>query len=105
MRKTPDPTAEPKVSVVIPTFNCGEFIGEAIESVLSQTYPPFEVIVVDDGSTDDTQSIVGKYGDGVRYTRHPNRGSSCARNIGIGFAKGDYLAFLDADDRWEPRKL
>ncbi len=95
----------PKVSVIIPGYNYGHFLGEAIESVLAQTRPAHEIIVVDDGSTDDTPAVAHRYDGKVHYIRTPNGGVSRARNTGIAAATGDLLAFLDADDRWLPRKL
>ena len=96
---------EPLVSVIIPTYNCGKFIEQSIESVLNQTYKNIEIIVVDDGSTDDTQVKLLKYGKNINYIRKKNEGSSKARNIGMGCSKGEYLAFLDSDDLWHPGKL
>ncbi len=94
-----------KVSVVIPTYNYGQFIGEAIESVLVQTLPASEIIVVDDGSTDETEEVVSLFGDKVRYLRQENRGVSSARNNGTANSSGQFVAFLDADDIWESTKL
>ncbi len=93
------------VTAVIPTFNYGRFLGEAIESVLAQTYPALEIIVVDDGSTDDTAAVAAHYRDRIRYERTPNRGVSAARNFAVSIARGDLIALLDADDRWLPHKL
>lgn len=94
------------VSVVIPTYNYGRFIGEAIESVLAQTLKPDEVVVVDDGSTDDTQCVVSGFSDrGVRYIRQNNAGVCAARNVGAAESVGGLIAFLDADDTLEPTKL
>ena len=93
-----------KVSVIIPTYNYGEFIGGAIESVLSQTLAPLEVIVVDDGSNDDTEARIKPF-DQVRYIRKDRGGVSSARNEGVRQSRGDYVAFLDADDAWLPDKL
>ena len=93
------------VSVIIPTYNYGRFIGEAVESVLAQTYPISEIIVVDDGSTDDTETVVRKFGEKVRYIKQANGGVCSARNNGISNSKGDMIAFLDADDTWLPEKV
>jgi glycosyltransferase involved in cell wall biosynthesis len=95
----------PQISVVIPTFNCAEYLATAIDSVLAQTFRDLEVIVVDDGSTDETRSVVGAYGDRILYIRTENRGAASARNQGLQACSGEYLAFLDADDWWEPTKL
>jgi glycosyltransferase involved in cell wall biosynthesis len=88
----------PRVSVIIPAFNASPFISQAIESVLNQTYTDYELIVVNDGSTDNTASLVMKYGERLRYVYQENQGLSSARNTGIDRAEGDLLAFLDADD-------
>lgn len=94
-----------RVSVVIPTYNSGPLVTEAVESVLAQTRPADEVIVVDDGSTDDTAARLAAYGPRVRYITKENGGVSSARNRGVAEANGDAVAFLDADDVWHPRKL
>jgi glycosyltransferase involved in cell wall biosynthesis len=86
----------PKVSVVIPTYNRAHLIGETIQSVLDQTFHDFEVIVIDDGSTDNTHEIVSKFP--VEYFRQENRGPAAARNTGIKLSCGEYIAFLDSDD-------
>lgn len=92
----------PKVSVIIPTYNCARYLPEAINSVLNQTYQDLEIIVVDDGSTDNTRTITGEYIDKfsekIRYFYQENKGPGAARNIGIQQAKGEYICFLDADD-------
>jgi len=94
-----------KISVVIPTFNYGHYLPAAIESVLRQTRPPDEIVVVDDGSTDDTKQVVARYEPQVRYFYQPNAGLSAARNTGTRLAAGDWTAYLDSDDAWEPEKL
>ncbi len=96
----------PKVSIIIPTHNRLSMLQEAIRSVLAQDFEDFELIVVDDGSTDGTADEVEKYGGRVKVFRHPeNRGVSAARNSGIFHAKGKYVAFLDSDDLWVKGKL
>jgi glycosyltransferase involved in cell wall biosynthesis len=92
------------VSVIIPCYNQARFLGEAIESVLAQTYPHFEVVVVDDGSTDNTCEVASRY-PGVRCIRQENEGLAGARNTGIRHSRGSYLVFLDADDRLLPDAL
>lgn len=94
-----------KVSVIIPTYNYGRFIGEAIESVLLQTYPIAEIIVVDDGSSDKTEESVKKFGEKVLYIKQKNAGVCAARNNGVANSSGNFIAFLDADDIWFPEKI
>lgn len=93
------------ISVIIPTYNRADFLKKAVDSVLSQDHPDFEIIVVDDGSTDTTSGLLAQYGSAIRIIRQPNSGVSAARNAGILLAKGDLLAFLDSDDYWLPGKL
>lgn len=94
------------ISVIIPTHNYARFLPMAIESVLAQTRPADEIIVVDDGSTDDTAAIVARYAErGVRYLYKENGGVSAARNLGIRESRGSLIAFLDSDDEWLPGKL
>jgi len=95
----------PLVSVVIPAYNCGAYVEEAVESALCQTYDALEVIVVDDGSTDATREKLSRFGDRIRVIHQENRGSSSARNRGLELSRGEFVAFLDADDRWLSRKL
>jgi glycosyltransferase involved in cell wall biosynthesis len=95
----------PRVSVIIPTYNRAHLIGEAIDSVLAQTYRDFEVILVDDGSTDNTRDVLRKYDGQITYLYQDTQGRSKARNTGIGMATGEYIAFLDSDDVWLPHKL
>jgi GT2 family glycosyltransferase len=96
---------QPLVSVIIPAFNVAAWIGETIQSVLRQSYRPIEVIVVDDGSTDDTALVAGKFGNALTYLRQPNAGVGAARNTGFKASRGDLIAFVDADDLWLPGKL
>lgn len=96
----------PRISVVIPTYNRFTTVGKAIDSVLSQTYCDVEVIVVDDGSSDDTAKVIGDaYGERIRLFKQRNQGASAARNRGIAEARGEWIAFLDSDDFWEKDKL
>ena len=95
----------PRVSVLMPAFNAERYLPEAIESALAQTQAPFELIVVDDGSGDGTADAARAFGDSVRYESQENQGIGSARNRCVDLARGDYLAFLDADDRWEPDKV
>jgi len=101
---TTQPTT-PRVSVIIPTYNRGWTIKRAVDSVLAQTFRDFELIVVDDGSEDDTAAILAGYGTDIRVIRQANAGVSAARNAGIHAAEGKFIAFLDSDDYWLPEKL
>ncbi len=96
---------KPLVSVVIPAYNYANFIPECIDSVLEQTYPSIEIIIVDDGSTDNTREIVERYRESVSYIFQENRGLSAARNRGAEAARGTYLKFLDSDDLLHPRTI
>jgi glycosyltransferase involved in cell wall biosynthesis len=98
-------TESPLVSVVIPAYDAAWCVARAIDSVLAQSFRDFEVIVVDDGSTDGTADVLSRYGDVLRIVSKSNGGMSSARNAGIRAARGTYIAFLDADDRWLPEKL
>ncbi len=93
------------VSVIIPTYNYGRYLGQAIQSALDQTFPPYEVIVVDDGSTDETPQVLAAFGTRIRSVRQANAGVGAARNKGIAMARGEYIALLDSDDIWMPEKL
>ncbi len=95
------------ISVVIPTYNCVKYISEAIESVLAQTYSDNEIIIIDDGSIDNTEQVLQRFVDGkkIRVFFQKNNGPSAARNLGIKVSKGEYIAFLDADDLWVNNKL
>jgi len=98
---------DPFVSVIIPNYNNAKFITEAIDSVLAQTYKNYEIIVVDDGSTDGTREVLEPYikKKQIRYVYQKNKKQAVARNNGIKYAKGELIAFLDADDLWFPKKL
>jgi len=93
------------ISVIIPAYNSERTISRAVESVLAQTFSDYEIIVVDDGSTDRTGEVVNRYGDKVRYIYQENAGPGAARNKGLAAAAGEWVAFLDADDEWLPEKL
>lgn len=100
-----DVTHTPAVSVVIPAYNAARFLKDTIDTVLRQSFTDYEIIVVDDGSTDATASVARSFGERVRYFHQQNRGASAARNEGIRRATGKYIAFLDSDDLWTPEKL
>lgn len=93
------------ISVIIPTYNRAHTLGRALNSVLAQSYPAFEVIVVDDASTDETAGLLTKYQGVQNVQMATNLGVSVARNVGIGLAKGEWIALLDSDDSWAPEKL
>lgn len=96
----------PLVSVIMPAYNAQRYVGEAVESVLAQTYPHLELICIDDGSTDKTRAILASFGERVTLiSLEGNRGIAEARNAGIRVAQGTFLAFMDADDVWEPNKI
>ena len=96
---------EPKVSIIIPTYNQSQYLEEAIESALNQTYKNIEIIIVDDGSTDNTPEVIKSFDNKIIYIQQKNKGASSARNTGIKKANGEYIAFLDADDMWLKNKL
>ena len=93
------------ISCIIPVFNGEVYLAEALESVLAQTYQPLEVIVVDDGSTDGTAEVAGHFRSRITYIRQSNQGSASAKNAGMNAARGEFYAFLDSDDIWDPEKL
>lgn len=95
----------PIISVIVPTYNCAQYLPEALDSILAQQYPNLEIIVVDDGSSDGSAEIAESYGSPVRVIRQQNKGPAAARNRAAQEAKGEYLAFLDGDDIWLPGKL
>ncbi|MFC1763136.1 glycosyltransferase family 2 protein [Planctomycetota bacterium] len=101
MRKV---NVKPLVSVIVPTYNRANIVCSAIESILAQTYQPLEIIVVDDGSTDETESVLRQYNKAITYVKKNNGGVSSARNRGVAQAKGEIICFLDSDDLWLPEK-
>lgn len=98
-------SAKPTVSVVIPAYNCDRYIVQAVESVLQQEGCTYEILIIDDGSTDATEEVLEPYRDRLRYVKQENQGVAAARNHGIAIAKADFVAFLDADDYFLPDKL
>ena len=91
--------------MIIPAYNSAFSLRAAIQSVLDQSYSEFEILVIDDGSTDDTERVARSFGDQISYFRQENRGAGAARNHGIARSRGKYVAFLDSDDLWLPTKL
>ena len=89
-----------KVTVVIPVYNGGRYLRESIDSVLAQTFHDYEIVCVDDGSTDDSPVLLQEYGARLRVVRQENSGQSAARNVGVKLARGEYIALLDQDDVW-----
>ena len=98
-------TTRPLISVIIAAYNTARYVGEAIDSALAQTYSPIEIIVVDDGSTDNTQEVLAAYSDRITILRQENSGSAAARNAALEAARGEFVAVLDSDDVWMPDKL
>jgi glycosyltransferase involved in cell wall biosynthesis len=99
------PSPAPLISCVVPAFNSDRYLDEAIGSILAQTYRPLQVIVADDGSTDATESITRRYGAPVELVRQATAGPAATRNLGVSVARGEFVAFLDADDLWHSEKL
>lgn len=97
--------ARPLISVIICAYNYESYVGQAIDSAFAQNHPSFEVIVVDDGSTDGTADVLARYGDRIRAIRRPNGGLNAATDTGVAAAAGDYITFLDADDTWPQGRL
>ncbi|MGA2565115.1 MAG: glycosyltransferase family A protein, partial [Steroidobacteraceae bacterium] len=93
------------ISCIVPVFNGARFLGEALDSILAQTLPPTEIIVVDDGSIDATAEVAAAYAPRVSVVRQANAGPASARNRGIDLATGEFISFLDADDLWHKEKL
>jgi glycosyltransferase involved in cell wall biosynthesis len=96
---------QPLISCIVPVYNGELYLGEAIDSILAQTYRPLEIIVVDDGSTDATADVAASYGGRLRCVRQSNAGPGAARNHGLTLVRGEFVAFLDADDLWHAEKL
>lgn len=99
------PAETGRVSCIVPVFNGARFVGEAIDSILRQSWPDLEVVVVDDGSTDATPDVLAGYGTRIRSLRQDNAGPAAARNLGLEESRGEFVAFLDADDIWVDDKL
>ena len=95
----------PRVSVITPTFNCAPFLERALQSMVDQTYDDYEIIVVDDGSTDETPELIERWQGKIIYLSQSNAGPSAARNLGVARSQGEFIAYLDADDMWYPGKL
>jgi len=95
----------PLITVIVVNYNYGRYLGECIDSVFAQTYPNIEIIVVDDGSTDNSLGVLQRYGERVLIIQQENRGVSAARNVGLFKSRGQWIAFLDSDDVWQPEKL
>jgi glycosyltransferase involved in cell wall biosynthesis len=93
------------ISCIVPVFNGEPYLREALDSILAQTYRPLEIIVADDGSSDGTAAVVAGYGENIRHLVQSNAGPAAARNLGLGAARGEFVAFLDQDDCWHPEKL
>jgi glycosyltransferase involved in cell wall biosynthesis len=93
------------ISCIVPVYNAERYLREALESIFAQSYRALEVIVVDDGSTDETPQVVAGFKNCIRYLEQSNRGPSATRNLGVSAARGDFVAFLDPDDLWHPEKL
>jgi glycosyltransferase involved in cell wall biosynthesis len=103
-----EPTEEPKVSVIVPCYNGEKYVAEAIDSVLSQTYHNFEILAVNDGSTDGTRNILHRYKDSIRILEHENRvnrGQAASLNLALRESNGEYIAILNQDDLWQPEKI
>ena len=93
------------ISCIVPVYNGERYLSEALQSIFAQSYRPLEVIVVDDGSTDNTPQVVARFKNCIRYLEQSNKGPSATRNLGVSAARGDFVAFLDPDDLWHPEKL
>lgn len=95
----------PTISCVVPVYNGSEYLSEALDSILAETCPVAEIILVDDGSTDTTPAVAARYSQSIRYIRQENRGPAAARNTGLRACGGEFISFLDADDTWHPKKI
>ena len=93
------------ISCIVPVYNGERYLSEALQSIFAQSYRPLEVIVVDDGSTDNKPQVVARFKNCIRYLEQSNKGPSATRNLGVSAARGDFVAFLDPDDLWHPEKL
>jgi glycosyltransferase involved in cell wall biosynthesis len=98
-------SSNPLVSVIIPVYNAELYLEDSINSVLTQTYQPLEIIIINDGSTDGSEKVARKFAQQTSYFYQSNQGAAAARNHGIKKSNGDFLTFLDADDLWEPDKI
>lgn len=94
-----------KVSVIIPFFKNLDWLYQAVDSVFAQTYKNIEIIIINDGSQEDLTMFIEEYSDGIKYIYQENKGAAYARNVGIDLSQGEYIAFLDSDDMWEPKKI
>ena len=99
------PYATPLISIIIPNYNCAEFLNECLISAIKQTYSNKEIIVIDDGSTDNSIDVLSKFQEQIKLIQTSNRGAAAARNLGISMARGEFIAFLDSDDWWTLDKL
>src|SRR5688572_23408840 len=95
----------PLITCIIAVYNGERYLGEALDSILGQTYQPLRVVVADDGSTDKTAEVAAHYGARIIYLHQSNQGYAASKNLGLNAAQGDFVAFLDADDLWHPEKL
>src|SRR3989442_14806578 len=105
MTALPATSGSPRVSVIIPVFNQAAYLPAAIDSVLAQTWKDYELLVIDDGSTDRSGEVARGYGDRLRYVRKENGGGASAVNAGVRHSRGEWIALLPSDDMWEPQKL
>ena len=99
---------QPEVTIIVPTYNYGHLIGETLNCLINQVFKDWEAIIIDDGSTDETEKVVLKYtaiDSRIKYSKQENKGVSVARNLGVKLAKGNFIQFLDADDLISPQKI